>query len=228
MNYSNYRISLDVHKSSSQASLNVKREDTARMIYITLTDGGFPYQISGECYAAFTATKPDGNIVFNPCTIDGNTIMYELTTQTTAVVGRTECEIKLYGADDMLITSPAFYLFVSDTVYKEGDVVEESKDEITVLTALISDTATLIDEVQSKLDNGEFKGEKGDPGKDAEGGVKSVNGVTPDENGNVEVETLPDDTDQLEALIAADLLPATYDASGAILTDSNGNIVLRY
>lgn len=36
------------------------------------------------------------------------------------------------------------------------------------------------------------------------------------------------DTAQLDALIAADLLPATYDASGAILTDENGKIILRY
>lgn len=58
--------------------------------------------------------------------------------------------------------------------------------------------------------------------------VQTVNGRAPDENGNVEIDALPNDTEQLEMLIEADLLPAVYDASGAILTDSNGNIVLRY
>lgn len=33
---------------------------------------------------------------------------------------------------------------------------------------------------------------------------------------------------QLEMLIEADMLPAVHDVSGAILTDENGNIVLRY
>lgn len=33
---------------------------------------------------------------------------------------------------------------------------------------------------------------------------------------------------QLEVLIEADMLPAVHDANGAILTDENGNIILRY
>lgn len=60
------------------------------------------------------------------------------------------------------------------------------------------------------------------------GAVKAVNGVEPDENGNVQIEASPDDVKQLEMLIEADMLPAACDASGAILTDENGNIILRY
>lgn len=58
--------------------------------------------------------------------------------------------------------------------------------------------------------------------------VATVNGVGPDENGNVEVSALPDDAEQITMLIDADLLPAVHDASGAILTDEKGNIILRY
>ena len=60
------------------------------------------------------------------------------------------------------------------------------------------------------------------------GTVKSVNGVAPDESGNVEIDALPDNAEQIEMLIEADMLPAVHDASGAILTDENGNIILRY
>lgn len=60
------------------------------------------------------------------------------------------------------------------------------------------------------------------------GSVKTVNGEGPDENGNIEVVALPDNAEQIEMLIEADLLPAVYDADGKILTDENGNIVLRY
>lgn len=59
-------------------------------------------------------------------------------------------------------------------------------------------------------------------------GVKTVNGTEPDENGNVEIATLPDDTEQLAMLIEADMLPAVYDADGKIMTDESGRIVLRY
>lgn len=60
--------------------------------------------------------------------------------------------------------------------------------------------------------------------------VKSVNGTVPDANGNVQLETGSSfgDADQIEMLIEADMLPAVHDASGAILTDENGNIILRY
>lgn len=143
MNASIYRISLDIHEPYSNVSLDVKRGDTNRKIHIMLTDGGFPYHISEECYAVFTATKPDGNIVFNHCSIEGNTIIYELTPQTVAVEGLAECEVKLYGADDKLLTSSCFNLVVNETVYNEGDEIESEK-EVDALTHLVSEAATVI------------------------------------------------------------------------------------
>lgn len=153
MNASIYRISLDIHEPHASVCLDAKRGDTNRKIYITLTDGGFPYHISEECYAVFTAIKPDGNKVSNPCTIEGNTIIYKLTPQTVAAVGLAECEIKLYGADDNLITSPGFSLVINDTVYEEGDLVE-SEQEVTALTHLISEATTAIHESKETTEEG--------------------------------------------------------------------------
>lgn len=149
-----YRISLDVHDAHSGVCLDMKRQDTARQISITLTDGGFPYQISEECYAIFTATKADGHIIAHPCEIRGNTILYDVHAQTTAAVGLAECEIKLYGADDKLITSPGFNILVSSTSYTEGDMIE-SEDHVSVLGHLISEATTVITE--GKAVNAEAK-----------------------------------------------------------------------
>jgi hypothetical protein len=66
------------------------------------------------------------------------------------------------------------------------------------------------------------------PEVDLSGMVKSVNGNTPDENGNVEIDTMPDGSEQIELLIEADMLPAVATPSGAILTDNSGNVILRY
>ena len=55
--------------------------------------------------------------------------------------------------------------------------------------------------------------------------VKTVNGNAPDEDGNVEVYS---EEAQLEVLIETDMLPAVHNTEGAILTDENGQIVLRY
>ena len=145
MNASINRISLDIQEAHSSVCLDAKRGDTNRKLYISLTDGGFPYHISEECYAVFSALKPDGHKVFNPCTIDGNTIIYELTPQTVAAEGLLECEIKLYGADDGLLTSACFSIVNNATVYNEGDEVQ-SETEVEALTHLISEATTAIHE----------------------------------------------------------------------------------
>ena len=143
MKESIYRISLDIQTAYANVALDAKRADTGRMIHITLTDGGFPYQISPECYAVFTATKPDGNKVFNHCTIEGNTIIYKITPQTVAAEGLAECEIKVYGADDNLLTSACFSLTINATVINEDDEIE-SETEVDALTHLISEATTAI------------------------------------------------------------------------------------
>lgn len=134
---SKYRISLDIHSTASNVRLKCKRGDTGRTIYAALTERGFPYHISDDCYAVFTATKPDGNKVFNKCRIEDCVIVYEFTPQTVAVPGLLKCEIKLYGADDQLITSPSFLLEVHDAQVNDGDELESEK-EVEALTHLIS------------------------------------------------------------------------------------------
>ena len=161
MNYSTYRTSLDIHASGSQAVLHAKKGETKRRIFITLTERGKPYLISADCTAVFTATKPDGNIIYNDCAIDNNIICYNFTEQTTAAEGKLDCEIRLYGADNALIISPGFDLIVDAAVYEDGDVIE-SGTEVSALTALVSETNALISTVNTKLENGEFNGPKGD------------------------------------------------------------------
>lgn len=143
MNLSIYRISLDVHDAHSSVCLDMKQKDTARKIAITLTDGGFPYRISDECYAVFAATKPDGKKLLHHCSIERNTILYDVRKQTTAAVGLCECEIKLYGSGDKLLLSPGFNILVSeDAVEGEDELVSE--DEVDALTHLISEATTVI------------------------------------------------------------------------------------
>jgi hypothetical protein len=155
-----YKISLDVNDHASRVSVKAKKDDTGRLLHISLMDGRNPYVISKECRAFFTAKKADGFTINNACSIIGNAVCYEFTPQTTSAVGKAECEIRLIGANDKLLTSARFALFVEDTVYHEGDDVE-SKDEATALTKLVSDATTLISEVEEKLDNGDFVGEPG-------------------------------------------------------------------
>lgn len=179
MNYSIYRISLDIHKSESQTTLLVKKADTSRRLIVTLTEKGKPYAISDDCRAFFI----DSNKTFTECSIEGNTIIYDLTTQTTGEVGMKHCEIRLIGVDDKVITSPSFTVTVEDTVYTEGIEETVPENEVTVLTGLISDAEeaiseanSLVADVENKLANGEFKGEKGDRGDKGEKGDQGIQG----------------------------------------------------
>lgn len=140
-----YRISLDVHDAHSGVCLDMKQRDTARQIDITLTDAGFPYQISEECYAVFAATKADGKRIRHNCNIRNNIIQYIVRTQTTAAVGPMECEIKLYGAGDKLLMSPGFSILVSENAVTNDEELE-SEDEVDDLTKLISEATTVITE----------------------------------------------------------------------------------
>ena len=138
MNDSIYRISLDVHEHGSQTVLKAKHTDTGRTLCISLRHGGTPYPVTLDVYAVFKATKSDGTIIYNACTIEGGEIIYEFTEQTCAAIGRSSCEIALYDMDGNHITSPRFTLLVDGTIYPD-DVVE-STDEFSALTDLIAKT----------------------------------------------------------------------------------------
>lgn len=130
MNYTDYRLSLDIFKTFSQDTLPVKQGDTAYRICATITANGTPYRITEGCYALFTAKKPDGNFINNKCTIENNTIYYQLTPQTTAAIGVVECEIVLYDANDEQLATPHFNILVDKKAYNGEEIKSSSENEV--------------------------------------------------------------------------------------------------
>lgn len=183
MNYAVYNIALDIHKTGSQVALSMIRGENKRKIVISLTENGRPYKITEGCTAVFTAIKPDGNFIYNDCEIDieNNQIIYYVTSQTTAVMGMVDCQIKLIGNDGGLLYSPTLSLVVGDTLYNEQPIVASSEE----FNALTNYVASL----QKKLADGEFKGDKGDKGDTGAPGtsvtVASVTESTADSGSNV-------------------------------------------
>ena len=141
-----FELSLDVHGRGLQQSLAVKRGDSARALCIRLTQSGRSYEVSSDCTAVFTAKKPDETLLYNRCTLEKGTICYRFTGQESNVPGLVLCELRLYDPEGRLLTSPSFCLLVEDTVY-DDEAVMDSSPEFTALTALVSRTQTLLEEL---------------------------------------------------------------------------------
>lgn len=158
------RLNLDAQKKNINRTIYTKRGDTGRMLRISLCEEGVPYPVSEDCYAVFVGKKKDKTVIYNRCAIENNEILYRFTEQTCAAPGTIRAEIQLYGDDGKQLTSAGFVLEVQDTLFHEEDVI--SQDEMNAWDQLLLETVELKNEVQRKLDNGEFKGEAGPPGKD--------------------------------------------------------------
>lgn len=162
------RLILDIRHTKEQENIFVKKGDTDRRLEVTFTDGSSTLSLNG-CYAVFAAKKEDGSVLFNDCTVEGDKAFYEFTHDTVAFVGEMNCEIRLYGADNALVTSPRFTVTVLGPVCSDDDVLA-AKTEVSALTALVSEASELISDVENRLESGELngpqgaKGEKGDKG----------------------------------------------------------------
>ncbi len=180
-----YKFDLDLRDTHGGVCLNVSRGDTHRRLVIGFHQDGRPYPLPLGCRAVFFGKKADGTLLYNDCLLEGNSVIYDMTSQTTAEAGVLECSVRIYDSEDMgILTSPIFEVRVLDSA--EEDSAIESGSEFTALSKAIFDTHALIDateevrsstlavkeEVEAKLQNGDFVGAKGDKGDKGDvGGV---------------------------------------------------------
>ena len=133
----NYRITLDAHKSGIQRMLQgfETADDMARRISVNLVAGGDTYEIPQNNVAAVVyVTTPDSTEPsINDCTIEGNTIIYDVLP--IAEAGITEMQIKLIetsmeGAKRVLL-APKFAVEVT-----ESNADDEGAEQTAAFTAL--------------------------------------------------------------------------------------------
>ena len=142
MERSVFRFTLNMHNHRSQASVSVFRGDTAIRLCFALADGSNVYKIEDGCVAILSGTKADGNKLWNRCTIENNTIIYDFTKQTASCVGIANCEITLYGADEEIITAPKFIIVVDEREFSDQDV-NVSESELNAMDIVMSAAALI-------------------------------------------------------------------------------------
>lgn len=138
---SKYRISLDLHDTTSQASIRIVEGDISRKLIFNLTEDGKPYSLTEDCYAVLAATKPDGTMIFNDTVNRLDSVEYDVTSQTVSKEGMVHCQLWIYGKDGECIASPLFTILVTQKVF--DDSVIESTDEFSALQTLIEETANI-------------------------------------------------------------------------------------
>lgn len=143
MNSSNYRFMLDLHSTQSQISLPTTLGDTARVWYISFSDGGTPYIIDDGVLAKLEIKRPTKTHLEAFCAIENNTtVIYDFSQNenTAAVEGVHDCSIILYDSAGHKIAAPRFTMVVSDRVVNSDDI--NITDEVrTVIDAMIAEEA---------------------------------------------------------------------------------------
>ena len=132
-----YRLTLDLRQTNSQAEIRATVGDSGRSIVASLTDGSTPFLLDGGS-AVFKALKPDGNRLYNSCTVDGDTVTYNFTEETVSCEGTTVCEFDLYDGSNKWIASPRFALTVENAAYPDSLVVQSSSEYNKLRDTLIS------------------------------------------------------------------------------------------
>lgn len=181
-----YRKSLDLQKSGAQWSIDVKLNDVnSRRIVISLTDGGKAFILGGDMIATIYGKKTDGNVIYKDCTIENGMAIVDVEKQLIAAAGTVECELRIYdsnAAGAQLLTTPRFSIEVYDVLSDENRITSTSDYSALASETVKSQEATkrandISEMLETKLANGELKGEKGDTGPQGEQGPKGDAGI---------------------------------------------------
>jgi len=180
-----YRKSLDLQKNGAQWSIDVKQNDVnSRRIVISLTDGGKAFILGGDMIATIYGKKTDGNVIYKDCAIENGMVIVDVEKQLITAAGTVECELRIYdsnAAGAQLLTTPRFNIEVYDVLSDENRITSTSDYSALASETVKSQEATkrandISETLETKLANGELKGEKGDKGNDGAPGAKGEQG----------------------------------------------------
>jgi len=127
---------------SIKTRLQAVQGDSGRVIELIITDVEIPSSATARIYAL----KPDGKEIYNNCTVSGQTVTINLTTQLLTVAGTARCQVEIKSGND-IITTFAMDLNIEKSYVSSSAI--ESKDEFNAITKALDK----VDELNENLAN---------------------------------------------------------------------------
>lgn len=181
-------IQLDLCKKNSYKAIPTKQLDiNSRFLRVELLNNSSQYDFNDDVTVILASTK-NGETKAYKCTVEDGCVVAPLTSWMLAEEGYVDCEIVLIDtASNSKLSSFAFSICVDESIYNDETITQD--ENYSVLLQLITDVDTAVkscntaaekateiyNTVETKLNNGELKGDKGDKGDDgAPGKVQDV------------------------------------------------------
>lgn len=200
-------IQLDLCKKNSYKAIPTKQLDTnSRFLRVELLNNGNSYDFNDDVTVILASTR-DGETKAYKCTVEDGCVVAPLTSWMLTDEGYVDCEIVLIDtASNSKLSSFAFSICVDESIYNDETISQD--ENYNVLLQLITDVDTAVkscnaatekateiyNTVETKLNNGELKGEKGDKGdayeltaQDKRDIVDQIPNASPSERGLISV-----------------------------------------
>ena len=158
------QISVDVAQENLIKSIVAKQYDNdSRFLKVRLTNEGKQINVNPTSVVTINALREDDEAkAFAGTVNEDGTVTVPITNWMLELDGQIKCDISVINTEQRKLSSTAFTIQVEAATYDGGNISDDDKYDI--LVNLIAEVKSLEEDLETKLANGEFKGEKGDKG----------------------------------------------------------------
>lgn len=136
------RVKINIASQTTPQIIPVVQGDTGRSVLFEIAD----FVIPASATATYYIKKPSGQAVYNAATIDGNTVLADLTAQSIAEVGENPGQVRILKNDEV-VTS---FDFILDVEPFRGIDAIESTTEMNVFDQAVQQA---LEEIDGSLDS---------------------------------------------------------------------------
>lgn len=218
------KLSVSLTRDNDTVYVKAKQNDIGRGIEVTLVEHSTVYQLLDTDEVNAYVAKPDGKVVYNPCTVSDGKAVVELTQQMLAKDGRAKCEIEV-KRDGKRISNPEFTIIIypeniSDDAILSTDEVGVLEqwylDQIAAMSPVKYTAQSLTDEQKSQARENIGAAAAGEGG--GSGGSVTVDAALSGTSTN------PVQNKVVTAELAKKAAKSGYTAGKNVVTDADGNL----